>query len=187
MSQLSGPPTRTHPCRNQSHPQSGSRCSSEVLQELSTAQLIPGAALGSTDLPRGTFPHIQGPGIPFPLLFPPCVGDEKGCSVGPCFLSFAWPALLRSAPSRWSKAHSAAPAAPSQQLAEVLVPCPGCAAPEHAFQRGNLPSLGEKNECWCPWEPRAPAVDRRWSRLALSLPAATALSPLRQKALLRNF
>lgn len=36
----------------------------------------------STTLPRGTFPHIQGPEMSLPRLFPPCLGNKKGNSVG---------------------------------------------------------------------------------------------------------
>lgn len=125
----------------------------KVLQGLSTSLLRSGAALGSTDLPRGTLPHIQDPEMPFPRLFPPCMGGKQGSSVGPHFLSFTWPALLHSAHSRRSKAHSAAPTAPSQQLVGILVPRLGCAAPGHTSRCGNLPNLGEKNERCCPWEP----------------------------------
>lgn len=134
----------------------GQHVALKVLQGLSTALLRSGAALGSTDLPRGTFPHIQGPGIPFPRLSPPCGGDKKGTSTGPHFLSSAWPALLRCAPSRHSKAHSAAPIAPSQWLLGILVPCLGCAAPGHSFRRGNLPSLGEKTNAGVPGSPGHP-------------------------------
>lgn len=36
----------------------------------------------STDLPTGTFPHIQGPEMSLPQLFPPCLGNKRGNSVG---------------------------------------------------------------------------------------------------------
>lgn len=149
------------PCRNQSHPRSGSTCGSESAARAQhrSAQIwgCPGQHI------RAQGDRSPHPGMSFPPLFPPRVGGEKGSSVGPHFLSFAWPALLQPAPSRGSKAHSAAPTAPSQWLAGILVPCPGCAAPGHAFRCGNPPNLGEINECWCPWEPRTPAVDGTWA------------------------
>lgn len=161
-----GSPPRASPAGTSPILGVGQHVALKVLEGLSTVLLRSGAALGSTDLPRGTFPHIQGPrdaGMPFPRLFPPCVGDEKGIFVGPRFLFFAWPALHQSAPSRQSKVHSAAHTAPRQWLVGILAPRLGCAAAGHTLRRGNLPNLGEKNECWCPWEPRAPAVDGRWA------------------------
>lgn len=43
----------------------GQHVALKVLQGLSTTLLRSGATLASTDLSRGTFPHIQGPGMPF--------------------------------------------------------------------------------------------------------------------------
>ena len=84
-----GSPLGATPAGTSSILRVGQHVALKVLQGLSTTLLRSGAALGSTDPPSGTFPHIQGPGMPFPQLFPPCMGDEKGSSAGPHFLFFA--------------------------------------------------------------------------------------------------
>lgn len=123
--------------------------------------------------------------MPFPRLFPLYVRNEKGSSVGPHFLSFAWPALLQPAPSRWSKAHSAAPTVPSQGywcLVWAVLP------QDTLSSVGTCPASGEKMNAGVPGSPGHPRWGRAvGARLALAFPVATDLFPLREKVLLGNF